>query len=141
MMRVDICSGITEKTNELPQFKSGPEWMELNYPVTGHEAADEISTYVFNRVLLGAFEHDQSANEVTTDIKCYAYSAQFNMHEYAFIRKLIERPDIKWAAKNSLDGLYVAKQYDPSWCRVQFTFYTYLKEADITFWKLKFSDT
>lgn len=63
----------------------------------------------------------------------------FNEAEIDFIMSVQQRPEIEWAIDNSFDGIYVQKEEDFARFATTFRFAVYMKEEQVTFWKLKYN--
>lgn len=69
----------------------------------------------------------------------YSKYTPFSPAEMDFIESVQQRPEIEWAVDNSFDGIYIQKFDDYARGATSFEFAVYMKEEQVTFWKLKYS--
>ena len=67
------------------------------------------------------------------------YRKEYTPMEMEFFESILRKPQVEWAVDNSFDGIYILREEDMATFRVVYRFAVYLKEEQVTFWKLKFS--
>ena len=80
--------------------------------------------------------------EDSIEIDAFAHNRQapgkqYTPMELEFFSNVFRRPEVEWAIDNSFDGVYIHRVDDHASLASIYRFAVYLKEEQITFWKLK----